>query len=62
MWQQRDPDQRLLEFNGPAEDFLKGESVTQSSLGDVLPMAGLAEDKRVQDVLDTASELLCYRY
>lgn len=62
IWQQRDPEKRLSEFNGPAKDFLEGDNSSHSSLTDILPMAGLVEDKIVADVLDTNQKFLCYRY
>ncbi|KAJ9143377.1 Tyrosinase central domain containing protein [Pleurostoma richardsiae] len=62
IWQQRDTETRLKEFHGPAEDFRFHEDPSASSKADVLPMAGLAEDRTVEDVMDAAGGFLCYRY
>jgi len=62
IWQQRAPDVRLWEFHGPAEDFRDGGANSSSSLGDLLPMAGMAPDRQVKEVMSTETELLCYRY
>lgn len=63
MWQQRNPQKRLKEFHGPKTDFRHHEVEDgESFVTDVLPMAGLGEDVTVQDVMDTAGGLLCYRY
>lgn len=68
-WQQREPATRLKEFHGPISDFrFPQENVshvntgTESSHGDILPMAGLAKARKVEDVMDTMAGLLCYTY
>ncbi|KAK8041678.1 hypothetical protein PG993_006201, partial [Apiospora rasikravindrae] len=64
LWQQRNPDKRLKEYGGPSLDFRHHheEEDAGSFMTDVLPMAGLGDDPRVEDVMDTAGGLLCYRY
>ncbi|KAK7952804.1 uncharacterized protein PG986_008532 [Apiospora aurea] len=65
LWQQRNPGKRLKEYGGPSSDFRHhhDEEDRGSFMTDVLPMAGLADDDpMVEDVMDTAGGLLCYRY
>ncbi|KAI1335926.1 hypothetical protein F5Y15DRAFT_220817 [Xylariaceae sp. FL0016] len=69
LWQQRDPETRLREFHGPAQDFLTGHggegdasTSAEASATDMLPMAGLAPDRHVVDVMDTEGGFLCYVY
>jgi tyrosinase len=49
---------RLSEYTGKA----RSDSEDAASLSDVLPMGGLAPDMHASDVMNTESELLCYRY
>lgn len=65
IWQNRDPQTRLKEFHGPAENFKHhdhGDLVSTSSKTDLLPMAGLVGDTSVDDVMDTVGGYLCYVY
>ncbi|KAH8777274.1 hypothetical protein BGZ57DRAFT_927509 [Hyaloscypha finlandica] len=57
-WQNRKSLERLSEYKGKA----KSDSEDAASLSDVLPMGGFAHDMRVSDVMNTESDLLCYRY
>lgn len=59
----QDPKTRLKQFHGPAEDF-RNVTIKHStaSKNDVLPMGGLADDMKVEDVMDTQGEYLCYEY
>lgn len=54
----RDTQTRLTQYEGPGDNLRH----SNASNIDVLPMAGLAEDKRVEDVLDTNNGYICYTY
>jgi hypothetical protein len=49
---------RLREYTGRA----RSDSEDEADLKDVLPMGGLAADMKAEDVMNTESDLLCYRY
>jgi len=57
-WQQADPLQRLFEYNGKANN----NTDEAASLLDVLDYGSFVAGVRVEQVMDTASDLLCYRY
>ncbi|TID18549.1 Guanine nucleotide-binding protein alpha-2 subunit [Venturia nashicola] len=63
LWQMQDPGTRLKQFHGPAEDF-RNTTIkhSQASKSDILPMGSIAEDMKVEDVMDTQGEYLCYEY
>lgn len=48
-----------MEYSGKAANAL---TTVDASLRDSLPMGGLARDVIVEDIINTESELLCYRY
>lgn len=59
----QDPETRLEQSRGPAEDFRNVTSKHATvSKTDVLPMGDLADDTKVEDVMDTKGEYLCYEY
>jgi tyrosinase len=57
-WQQENPRQRLMEYNGKAEFGMDREA----SLDDLMLMGGLAPDLKVFEFMDTESNSLCYKY
>lgn len=63
IWQMKDPDTRLKQFQGPAEDF-RNITIKHSTASktDTLLMGGIADDMNVEDVMDTKGEYLCYEY
>lgn len=63
IWQMKDPKTRLKQFHGPAEDF-RNITITHSTASktDALLMGGIADDIKVEDVMDTKGEYLCYEY
>lgn len=63
LWQMQDPETRLKQYHGPAEDFRNVTMKhTTSSKSDLLLMGGIADDVKVADVMDTQGEYLCYEY
>lgn len=59
MWQQRNLRLRLSDYGNPK----KHEVVKQTSLSDKISIGGImAPDIHVFDVMNTESDLLCYRY
>lgn len=56
LWQMRDKANRVHDYDGEGDN---GKNVT---LSDVLPLAGLAEDVTVVDIMDTERGEMCYRY
>ena len=76
-WQQAEPSARLADYSGPIYDAHRqtntNRSISRRSIGarkpalaanaaDELLLLGLAQDRRVADVMATESALLCYRY
>ncbi|RDI83543.1 Guanine nucleotide-binding protein alpha-2 subunit [Venturia inaequalis] len=63
MWQMQDPTIRLKQFQGPGEDF-RNVTIkhTTASKSDLLLMGGIADDVKVEDVMDTQGDYLCYEY
>lgn len=57
-WQQVDAQARLEDYSGKAAYT----SNSEASLRDPLPLGDLAPDVRIEDIMDTESELVCYRY
>lgn len=57
-WQQTDRQQRLWEYSGKANN----DTDAAASLRDVLDYGSFVPGIRVEQVMDTASDLLCYRY
>ena len=57
-WQQIDPQARLKDYAGQAAYT----SNTEAELKDPLPLGDLAPDVRVEDMMNTASGYICYRY
>lgn len=49
---------RSTEYGGVAET----NSTVKASLEDILPMGGLAPDVKIAKIMETESELLCYKY
>jgi tyrosinase len=56
LWQQRDLQNRLHDYNG------EGDSDRNVTLQDTLPLAGLDEDITVLSIMGTESGGMCYRY
>jgi len=76
-WQQAEPSARLADYSGPIYDAHRQKNTNRSissrsidarkpaltaSAADELLLLGLAQDRRVADVMATESALLCYRY
>ncbi|KAF6230923.1 hypothetical protein HO173_010831 [Letharia columbiana] len=57
-WQQGDTQARLKDYSGKAAYT----SSSEASLRDPLPLGYLAPDVRVEDIMNTESGLVCYRY
>ncbi|KAJ8131458.1 hypothetical protein O1611_g2173 [Lasiodiplodia mahajangana] len=57
LWQREAPQQRLSDYKQH-----KSELQRPTSLRDMLQYNGLAEGARVDQVMDTGSSILCYRY
>lgn len=59
----QDPTIRLKQFQGPGEDF-RNVTIkhTTASKSDLLLMGGIADDVKVEDVMDTQGDYLCYEY
>ena len=57
-WQRENQQQRLTEYLGNAAH----NSTRSVLLEDTIPMGNLARDVQVSQVMNTESELLCYRY
>lgn len=57
-WQQVDPRARLEDYSGKAAYTTNPDAGLRNSL----PMGDLASDVRVEDMMNTESGLLCYRY
>jgi len=59
----QEPEIRLKQFHGPTEDFrnitIKHSTASKTGL---LPMGGIANDMKVEDVMNTKGEYLCYIY
>ena len=58
LWQQADLKNRMMAYEG-------GNGVPgggAAKLEDIFPLAGLAENKMVSDLMDTMSGGLCYTY
>jgi tyrosinase len=64
LWQQQDIESRAKTYQGPRQNTRvhANESLTGSSLEDVLSLGNLSKPIRVHDVITTESEVLCYRY
>ena len=58
LWQQADPQARLTDYGGQAA----GNSSSQASLSDIIPVGGLAADIEVGDIMSTEGDVLCYIY
>ncbi|GAB7355848.1 hypothetical protein MBLNU459_g6510t1 [Dothideomycetes sp. NU459] len=58
IWQQRNPEQRIRAYGGRNSRH----SIAVASLEDALKMKGLAPTIKVEEVMNTEDELLCYRY
>ena len=58
LWQQDDPKNRLLAYDGPA---FKNER-RRGALGDLISTMGLADDIKVSQAMRTDRDYLCYRY
>ena len=56
LWQQKDAGTRTNAYNG------EGLDKKPVSLSNVMPMAGLATDRAVRDVMDVRGGFLCYTY
>jgi tyrosinase len=59
IWQQ-ESSSRLSEYDGNV--WPEDNTGTTATLDDILLMEGLAEDKKVREMMDTGSPELCYRY
>lgn len=57
-WQQRDPEKRTDTYGGHAHRH----SIEMASLTDEIKMGALAPPVRVQEVMGTENDLLCYTY
>lgn len=57
-WQQVDAQARLDDYSGKAAYTANSDA----GLRDPLPLGDLAPDVRVEDVMDTESGFVCYRY
>lgn len=62
LWQQRQPSQRLRQFFGALDNFLRTPESTGAALTDILPMGDLVHDGTVAEYMDTMTGSLCYRY
>jgi len=60
-WQQLQPTQRLEDYFGP-NNISEPNALSQATLQDMLVMMDLDADMAVADVMDTRSNLLCYKY
>ena len=58
MWQQMKPEKRLWEYNGHSGD----DPSRPAALTDPLYIGDLAPTVQAKDIMNTESELLCYRY
>ncbi|KAH8804897.1 hypothetical protein F5884DRAFT_859514 [Xylogone sp. PMI_703] len=58
MWQQRDPENRLRQYIGPASNG----SMIAASLHDEMDMGTFAKAVHANDVVDAQAGILCYRY
>ena len=58
-WQQQDPQRRWKDYSGKAAYTLAS---SRASLSDPLPFRNMAPDVRVEDIMNTESGFLCYRY
>ena len=54
MWQQKDRDRRLSAYHGSVKH--------PASADDVLPYEPLSANITVRDILNTETDILCYRY
>lgn len=61
-WQQAAPTTRNAMYGGNRYPSGSSAKAAKASLTDVMPMAGLAGDLAVREVMTTESGLLCYRY
>ena len=57
-WQQKEPSKRLKQYHGRSRSDLEFDAL----LTDRLDMFGLAPSIKVQDVMDTEKNGLCYKY
>lgn len=64
LWQQQDIGSRTKTYQGPRQNTRvhANESLSGSSLDDVISLGNLSEPVRVHEVMATESEVLCYRY
>jgi tyrosinase len=63
LWQQEDPEARYTDYSGiKTQDQFDGTIPPPSSIDDVLPMLGLADDLTVKDVMSTTVGPFCYSY
>lgn len=58
IWQNTQNRGKQLEYSGKAAR----NSTNQALITDAIRMGGLAPDIQVSEILDTQTELLCYRY
>ncbi|KAM0268960.1 hypothetical protein ACHAPA_004560 [Fusarium lateritium] len=64
LWQQQDAKTRTNNYQGPVKNIRvhANESLTGSSLEDVISLGNLSKPVRVRDAMTTESQVLCYRY
>lgn len=62
LWQQQNPSNRTMQYNGNHPSQPDGSPGAPVSLNDKLPMGGLGAQGVVRDYMDTKSAKLCYKY
>ncbi|EWG41477.1 hypothetical protein FVEG_03589 [Fusarium verticillioides 7600] len=64
LWQQQDIQGKTKTYQGPKQNTRvhANESLSGSSLDDIISLGNLSEPVRVYEVMATESEVLCYRY